>query len=157
MSDLITDRPLPRSLLAGAGGLVALVLMGVAMLRAMGPGIPNEPPEVTVAARQLYFRDASDGAVHVVDAATLHPVGTVAAGTNAFLRSTVRGLVRERKRRGIGAEIPFRLSAQADGRLLLDDSATGRRIDLAAFGASNAEVFASLLLADADRRLVTLH
>jgi putative photosynthetic complex assembly protein len=93
----------------------------------------------------------------VVDAETLHTVGTVAAGTNAFLRSTVRGLVRERKRRGIGSEIPFRLSAHADGRLLLDDSATGRRIDLAAFGTSNAEVFASLLLADADRGLVTLH
>ena len=37
-----------------------------------------------------------------------------------FVRGTVRGLVRERKREGIGSVPPFRLTRLADGRLTLD-------------------------------------
>jgi putative photosynthetic complex assembly protein len=65
--------------------------------------------------------------------------------TNGFLRSTVRGLVRERKRREIGSEMPFRISMEANGRLLLTDPATNRTVDLRAFGPTNLDVFARLL------------
>ena len=57
----------------------------------------------------------------------------------------MRGLARERKRREIGPEPPFRLARAADGRLWLEDPSTGRRIDFIAFGPTNAQAFARLL------------
>ncbi|MFY7781768.1 MAG: photosynthetic complex assembly protein PuhC, partial [Tagaea sp.] len=42
-------------------------------------------------------------------------------------------------------ETPFRLSMWRDGSLVLDDPATGRRVDLRAFGATNRDAFARLL------------
>jgi putative photosynthetic complex assembly protein len=57
----------------------------------------------------------------------------------------VRGLAHDRIRRGLDAGPPFRLSRWADGRLELQDVATGRRIDLRAFGATNRDAFARLL------------
>ena len=86
----------------------------------------------------------ADGGVVVVDGEATG-VARLAPGTNGFLRATLRGLVRERRRNGLGAEAPFRLTAHADGRLTLQDAATGRLVDLEAFGATNAGAFAALL------------
>ena len=61
----------------------------------------------------------------------------------------MRGLVRDRKRQDLGAEAPFRLTRWADGRLSLQDEATGRSIDLGAFGPTNAAVFAHLMTGSA--------
>ena len=44
---------------------------------------------------------------------------------------------------------PFRLTRWSDGRLSLDDPATGRRIELDAFGPTNTAVFAHLMGATA--------
>jgi putative photosynthetic complex assembly protein len=63
------------------------------------------------------------------------------------LRSTLRALARERHRENIGPQAPFVLVGRTDGRLTLLDPSTGQRIDLEAFGPSNAAVFASLRLA----------
>jgi putative photosynthetic complex assembly protein len=70
----------------------------------------------------------------------------------AFVRGTVRALTRERRQEGEGREAPFRLSAWPNGQLTLDDSATGRRIDLTAFGHTQAETFARLLGAPGEVR-----
>ncbi len=72
-------------------------------------------------------------------------VDTVAPGTNGFLRGTMRGLARERKRQGVGPELPFRMIGRADGKLTLEDPGTGRRVDLGSFGPTNAAVFAQLM------------
>jgi putative photosynthetic complex assembly protein len=72
----------------------------------------------------------------------------VAPGTNGFLRGTLRGLARERKREGLDGTVPFRLSQTRAGHLLLTDPATGRFVDLGSFGPTNAAVFARLLTAD---------
>jgi putative photosynthetic complex assembly protein len=68
-----------------------------------------------------------------------------APGTNGFVRGALRGLVRERKRRLIGPETPFLLVRRGDGRLQLEDRATGAVVDLAAFGPSNIEPFRRLM------------
>ena len=68
-------------------------------------------------------------------------------GSNGFIRGVMRGLARERMLHGIDAAPPFRLIRWADGRLSLEDTATGRLIDLAAFGPTNAQAFARLLTA----------
>ncbi len=41
--------------------------------------------------------------------------------------------------------MPFRLSAWSDGRLTLEDPATGRAVDLEAFGPTNEATFVRLL------------
>ena len=67
------------------------------------------------------------------------------------MRGVVRGLAHDRKTRGIGTAPPFRLSVWRDGRLALEDTATGRLIDLDAFGASNKDAFVQLLSGDGGR------
>jgi putative photosynthetic complex assembly protein len=57
----------------------------------------------------------------------------------------LRGLARERRRSGIGSDIPFELVAHTDGRLTLKDPATARRVDLESFGPTNLMEFARLL------------
>ena len=59
----------------------------------------------------------------------------------------MRGLARERRMHGIGSEAPFTLTQWRDGELTLTDSATGRSIELNAFGTTNRAAFAALLRA----------
>jgi integrase len=71
----------------------------------------------------------------------------VVAGEQGFLRGALRALARERSLRGLGPEHPFLLIGRADGRLTLEDPATGQRVDLESFGPTNAGVFRRLLTA----------
>jgi putative photosynthetic complex assembly protein len=80
-----------------------------------------------------------------VRVATRRTVVEVEPGTGGFIRGVLRALVRERRLSGTGAEPPFTLTRWRDGRLTLDDSATGRRLELTSFGPDNAAVFADLL------------
>ena len=138
---------LPRGPLLALAGLVlaTVVSAGAARLTGIGAAQTNDAPPV--ATRELRFEDRDDGSIDILDAGTQRRIDHVAPGTNGFLRSAMRGMVRERKRSGVGPEIPFRLLGRADGRLTLEDPATGRRIDLESFGATNAAVFARLLQA----------
>ena len=94
--------------------------------------------------RLLRFADRDDGAVLVTDASDNSPVSTI-TGQNGFLRGTLSGLVRIRRNEEIGAGPPFRLTLYANHRLVLDDPATGKTIELEAFGPTNEAVFARLL------------
>lgn len=135
----------PRLPLAAMAALVVVSLLGVTIVRLTGQGGSHQPDAVTVAERALRFEDQQDGSVAVLDARTGARLNTVAPGTNGFLRSTMRSLVRERKRQGLGPDMPFQLLARADGRLTLLDPGTGRRIDLESFGPTNSAVFLGLL------------
>jgi len=140
-----TEAGFPRAPLFGAAALVILALLAVAAVRITGIGMSHVPDAAAVDVREFRFVDRADGGIDILDASTSGLVDRVAPGTNGFLRSTLRGLARERKREGIGAEPPFRLMGRADGRLTLEDPATGRRVDLESFGPTNAAVFAQLL------------
>jgi len=98
-----------------------------------------------VSVREFRFEDRADGSIAVLDASGRQLVDTVAPGTNGFLRGTLRGLARERKRQGVGPEVPFRMVGHADGKLTLEDPGTGRRVDLGSFGPTNAAVFAQIM------------
>lgn len=137
-----------------AGSRRGLLLLASVMLLAIGvaaagritgpaalPGADAKP----VAARELFFIDAPDGAVTVRDAGSNATIATLAPGTNNFLRATMRGFARQRMREDAGPAIPFRLTAWSDGRLSLLDPTTGRSVELEAFGATNMAVFAALL------------
>jgi putative photosynthetic complex assembly protein len=150
MAQDIAPAPFPRAPLLGAALLLLFALGAVSVVRLTGVGASRMPDAPAVVARDLRFEDRPDGSIAVVDARDGYVVD-IATGANGFLRGTLRGLVRERKRQGIGSELPFRLIARADGRLTLEDPATGRRIDLESFGPTNAGVFGQLLAADVRR------
>lgn len=144
------NRPFPRFALAGAG-----VVMAGSLAIAIGVGgdvrteSPFAPADL-VAERSLRFEDRSNGAVAVYDAAKGNPVATIEPGQGHFVRATLRGLVRERRQQEAGGglaaqDMPFRVAAWSDGRVTLDDPATGRRVELIAFGPDNVAPFARLL------------
>ena len=135
----------PRPALIGAAGLVVVALVGAVLGRepATGSFSPISKPEIV---RELRFADRADGAVLVQDARDGRTIA-VETGQNGFLRATMRGFAQQRLRVGIGSARPFRLTAWADGRLTLEDPATGRHTDLEAFGPTNEAVFARLLTA----------
>jgi putative photosynthetic complex assembly protein len=133
----------PRWFLYGAGGLILISLLSVALVRITGNG-PDQRAAPAAQERPLRFTDRPDGGIAVVDATTGALVADI-HGEQGFLRGALRALARERKSRGLGSEQPFQLIARTDGRLTLADPATGQRIDLESFGPANAGAFAALL------------
>ena len=132
--------PLP---LVGAGAFLAFTVVAVLVGRG-GAAVPETQP---AAIESLAFRaeDQADGGVLLREAASARLVARIRPGEDGFLRGTLRGLAQARQREGLGREEPFRLARLADGRLTLDDAATGRRVALDAFGHTNAAAFARLL------------
>lgn len=137
----------PRGALLGVAGLLATTLVAVALVRLTQAPPDSRSAAPVVAQRVLQFDDLPDGAVAVRDvhAAPGQRLSTVAAGEGGFLRGALRALVRERRAAGLGAEQPFVLMAHADGRLTLQDPATGRHLALEAFGPEQAARFARWL------------
>lgn len=132
---IITRKTLiPRSL--------AALTMAIAI--ATAPAASADPGKI-VASRDLRFADLPDGRVEVTNATSGQVVAELDRGTHNFVRALMRGLVQARLREQIGPEIPFRLTAFSDGQLVLVDPATHRRIELEAFGPTNAGDFVDLL------------
>lgn len=138
----------PDVLARGPALAIGIGMAVLAGLVAM-PVAPNRAPAVVADAvrseRAFRAADRDDGAVMLTDAATGAEILLVAPGEDGFVRGTLRGLARERRARDLGPQAPFRLVAWGDGRLTLDDTATGRRLDLLAFGQTQAEAFSRLL------------
>jgi putative photosynthetic complex assembly protein len=134
---------LGRGPLLASAALVLAALLGAGWVRLSGQTI-RAPDAPVTAERAMRFEDRPDGSVVVIDAASGRVFDTV-SGQAGFVRGTLRGLARERKRIGVGPEQPFLLMGRADGRLTLHDPATGRLIDLDAFGPLNAATFARML------------
>lgn len=131
---------IPRRAVLCTLGAGLVLVAGVAALRAGGHG-PAAAGGAVRAQRSLRFVDRADGGIDVVDGSNGQLVDR-AHGEQGFLRGTLRGLARERRRRGLGGDTPLLLQVGRDGRLALLDPATGERIDLQAFGPDNAAVFA---------------
>lgn len=137
----------PRKPLIAVGLLLAFTLAAAAAARLGGIGVVTTADAPTRAMAELRFRDDSEGRVLVHEAASGRLLQALEPGGHGFLRGTMRGLARERKARGVSADAPYRLVSRADGRLTLEDPATGRRVDLESFGPANSGVFAHLLAA----------
>ena len=135
--------PFPRGPLIAIAVLLGGVLLAVAAVRLSGVSI-RAPDAPAVQSRSLRFEDRPDGRIAVIDARNGREVHAI-VGEAGFVRGTLRGLARERKRMGGGPEQPFELVSHADGRLTLHDAVTGRVIDLDAFGPTNSSGFAALL------------
>jgi len=133
-------------------GVLSIVLAAFVTVLVAEPtsreDILRERGEV-LAQRALFFQDGADGVIRVLDASVARvedaEVLRLQVGDDGFIRSVMRGLVRERKARGIGAAEPFLLGAYSDGRLYIDDPATDRQVVVTAFGPDNVQAFARLL------------
>ena len=135
----------PRGVLLAAAGLIAFTILAAAVGRWTGVGVAEVATTVPVEAVELRFQDRPDGAVAVYEALDGRTVAVLAPGTNGFVRGVLRGLARERRQHEVGDEPPFRLVRWQGGGLALEDPSTGRRIELEAFGQTNADAFARLL------------
>lgn len=148
------ENTVPRPALWLAGGLVGFSLLMTASVT-MGLFDREAVPQITrmeanvapVEVRELRFADRADGAVLITEAdsgATVAVVETETEG-GGFIRGVLRGLARERRMYGVGSSPPFTLTLWQDGSISLVDSATGRNVELGAFGPDNRATFVALL------------
>lgn len=146
--------PSPHPLAPLATGALLLGVVAATVLSRPGPeyGLEARRGGPSPVVLDLRFEDRSDGGVAVRRAEDGAVVAVLAPGTEGFMRATLRGLVRDRKRGDLGPDEPFRLSAWTDGALSLEDLATGRTLDLRAFGPTQVEAFARLLPAPREEK-----
>lgn len=150
----LDHEPFPRGALIAAASLVGFSLVAttaVRLQRITAPPTIHASAPAPVASVELRFTDGADGSVRVEDSRTGRAVAAIPPGVGGFVRGVMRGLARDRISRHIGAAPPFRLSQARDGQLSLEDTATGRVIDLESFGAGNRQSFLDLLQADTGR------
>ena len=147
MTARVPAKTLPRAPIVMALGL-ALAILAVTDFGGLirGADAASQMGAPTLA-RDLTFTDRTDGSILVQDAATRGPVTVLAPETNAFIRGTLRALVRSRRAADLGRDAPFRLTAFSSGALVLEDRATGQQVALDAFGDTNRDAFARLLTA----------
>lgn len=134
----------PRGILRGAAILIAFALLTAAVARQTDLGTLHMPPATAVDTLSLKFDDRPDGSVAVSDASDDREIYVVQPGAYGFIRSTLRGLARERRRADFDATTPFTLTRWSDGTVSLEDGTTHRRVNLDAFGPDNARAFAQL-------------
>lgn len=133
-----------------SGGLVVLTLIGVFFQQlVVNPSAEARPLPELIGERRVQFVDHADGSVAVRELPSGLVLDTVGPGEGNFLRGTLRGLVRERRLHDESMTPGFVISRYADGSIVLSDTATGRRIDLRAFGEVNAREFTRYLPAAA--------
>ncbi len=145
MNHSVRQNSVPRWTLWALAALLGLSLLLIGGGRITGVGTLHMSTSAPAESRDLFFEDRQDGAVVVYDADGGGVVDVLAPGTNGFVRGVMRGLARERMLHEIGSEVPFGLVRGTDNRLTLTDRATGRVIDLGAFGPTNTAAFARLL------------
>jgi putative photosynthetic complex assembly protein len=128
----------------GAFALVAGSVVFAMLARQTDIGATRAIAPVVVQSVDLTFADRSDGAIVVRNGAG-QDERVLPAGQDGFVRTALRSLAYERRTLGVSAAPQFRLGRSADGRLYLQDPATGRILHLDAFGQGNALSFAQFL------------
>lgn len=148
MSHHSHDRTLPPGLLIAVFCLIGFSLLSVGAYRLFHQ-LPETKFETGVdASRDLRFVDMGAGEVAIYSWPDGHRVATLQPGSENFIRGVMRGLARERRSVGVGDSEPFRISRFSDGRVTLEDLATGRILFLGAFGVTNSAAFENLIEAN---------
>jgi putative photosynthetic complex assembly protein len=145
MTEAVADRNVPRGALIGAAALISFAIVAAAVGKTTGFGASRTAHSAPLSSLSLRFEDRPDGGISVIAPETGSVVGLIEAGSDGFVRTVLRSMAFDRQRRGIGAEPPFSIVKWPNGQSTLDDPQTGRRIDLAAFGAGNMHSFAKLM------------
>lgn len=151
MSEAVADRNVPRGALIGAAALISFAILAASVARLTDIGAVRGNYSAPLSAVALRFEDRPDGGISVIAPETGAVVGVVEAGTDGFVRTVLRSMAFDRQRRGVGSGPPFIVVKWPNGQSTLDDPSTGRRIDLAAFGADNMRSFAKLMKTQGER------
>lgn len=133
----------PRLPALAAAGMVVAALVAVSAARLGGYSPVQELAAADVLqSRLVRFQSDADG-VAVIDAAT----GKIITHTSAegFVPGVLRGLNRMRQTELADAAAAYRLERLSNGQLLLIDTASGIKLDLAAYGRDNAALMATFL------------
>lgn len=88
--------------------------------------------------------DASDGA----SSEGFDMVARFAPGEAGFVHGVLRAMRRDRGPQGVAETAPYALVMERNGRLILEDPSTGRRLELRGFGADHYATFRGFLNAD---------
>lgn len=145
MSDPFADRPFPRGALYAAAVLIGFTMVVVVSARLTGYD-PAPMPAATVAESvDLRLESRPDGALAVYEASEDRLIDTLAPGKGGFVTGVLRGVDRERTLQDVDTTARLiRLTRSVDGKLVLDDLATGFHVDLVAFGPTNLAAFQRL-------------
>ncbi len=137
----------PKGALVGALVLILLSIALAAASRLTGLGrTALGAPDAGAVTREIRFERGPDEAIVVRDERTGQPLASFGAQSGGFVRGSLRALGYERERRGLTLEgAPFRIVEWRNGRLTLDDPATGYHVELNAFGPDNLEAYRRLL------------
>lgn len=142
----VHDEQMPKLPLYAA---IGLVLASIAVVGGQRIGLIGSPPvaetrqATATLTHDLRFFDEADGAVRVAVVGGADRVIPTASG--GFVRGVLRSLVRERRAQGFSAEQPFRVTEWSDGAVTIQDLATGRTLNLNAFGPTNRLDFVALI------------
>ena len=139
------DIMVPKGALRAAFALVAFSLLAAGVGRWTGVGTVHADHVAAVQTVALRFEDRPDGGISVVSPDSGKVVGIVEAGGDGLLRTVLRSMAFDRQRHAVGSGPAFTINRWADGRMSLDDPATGRRVDLGPFGAGSKRRFAELM------------
>jgi len=151
------DIAVPRGPLLAIAGLLLAALAAAALGTWQANGHSRSAPTAAVRALQrVHIDDRPDGGLTVRRAGDGQVLQQIEPGAQPFVRGALRALVRERRAQGLGPQAPFELRAHADGRLTLQDTATGRRLDIDAFGPAQSAPFARWLDAPAARQVAAV-
>lgn len=145
------DRMVPRGALIGAAALIVFSIVAAGVGRLTGVGAVRADYTDAVWAMSFRFEDRPDGGITVVAPESGATIGVVPAGSDGFVRTVLRSLAFDRERQGVGAGPAFVISKWSDGPITIDDPATNRRIDLAAFGAANMQSFEKVIAMRGDK------
>jgi putative photosynthetic complex assembly protein len=151
MSERRTEPAIPAPIRWAFLSLVGLSLVAATVGRLSGWGTVQVPEGPAAVSREIAFLDRKAGGVEVRDASTGTTIDVIKPGEGGFVRGVIRSVARERRLAGLGQDRPVRVVRHRDGRLSVVDDATGRRIELDAFGPTNAQAFARYLASDNNR------
>jgi len=135
----------PRKALFAAGMLICFTLGVVGFARYTGYKWDWRQGGTVVATRSIEFLQANNGDVKVKDASTGKVLGSYTFTENAFMRTVMLGLRKERAIVADGKNQPFNVQQWNDGRVTVSDPVSGRYFEMAAFGRHQVETFANFL------------
>lgn len=136
---------IPRGFLIAAVGLIIVSMVMALTARVTNIGAARAVAPTTIETVDLRIEDRDEGQLAVIDARSDRVLKIVPPGQDGFIRVAISGLAFDRRARGVASSEHFRLGRAQDGSYWLHDLATGRFLQLEAFGHVNAKSFAQFL------------
>jgi putative photosynthetic complex assembly protein len=134
----------PRGPLIGAFLLVALVFGVAIQARMSGRTASEEPVSVVAQQREVRFAVQDDGTLSVFDVGEGREIARLSSEKNGFLFGMLRGIRQKREVAHTDSTLPLRITRWQDGRMTLDDPATGMHVAVSSFGPTQVESFRQL-------------